>query len=486
MNFLAIDLGAGSGRGIVGTIANGVIVLNEVHRFVNRQVRLGNTLYWDFPALFSEVKQSIALAVQKGYQLKGIGVDTWGVDFGLLDEQGRLLSNPVCYRDGRTKGMLDEAFKLIDKQEFYSATGNQFMEINSVFQLLSMVKHHDTQLSIAKKLLFIPDLINYFLTGVACNEYTIASTSQLVNAQTRSWEEIVFNRLQLPYNVVQPIVKPCSVLGKLHADIAAETKATDTQVFAVGAHDTASAVAAIPANGDDWVYISSGTWSLMGVELDDAVMTKEAMANDFTNEGGVGGKIRFLRNITGLWLLQCLIKEWENEGISCDYNTLLAEALSAASFCCTINPDDVAFVNPQSMQTAIKQYCKSTHQVAPNSKGEYVRVILESLALKYKMVLNKLEHCTNKHYKRMHVVGGGCRNKVLNQFIADALGIEVIAGPVEATALGNIMAQAIACGELQSVDEGRRLIANSFQLEYYKPSNVQVWDEAFAKACHLL
>lgn len=485
MAYLALDLGAGSGRAIVGFIENGKIRLDEVHRFSNPPISLGNTLYWDFLSLFSNIKEGIRLAAKKGYTLKGIAVDTWGVDFGLIDKLGHLLSNPVCYRDRRTEGISAIASVSISTEELYAITGIQQMEINSVFQLLSLKQKEDPVLSIADKLLFTPDLINYFLTGIVCNEYTIASTSQLLDAQTRLWSKVILDKLDLPYRLMENIIYPCNLIGKLRNEIAEETGADGINVFSVGSHDTASAIAAIPANGKDWAFLSSGTWSLLGVTTDKPVLTEEARKNNFTNEGGVDDKILFMRNITGLWLLQRLIGEWEKEGEKCDYGYLFSECGKAKSFRSIVDSDNPAFTHPASMEKAIREYCQRTNQPIPVSKGELVRCVLESLAVKYYSVMDKLQECTGLEIKYIFVVGGGSRNELLNQYIADALNMEVITGLTEATAVGNIIQQAIADKQIQDLEEGHKIIKNSFEQKIYYPENTKRWTDAIAKIKHL-
>ncbi len=474
MEYLALDLGAGSGRAIVGRIEDNRISLEEIHRFQNRQVRLGDTLYWDFPALFAEIKLGISKAVQKGYNIKSVAVDTWGVDFGLLDIKGKLLSNPVCYRDTRTSGILDEVFRILPGDYLYSITGNQFMEINTAFQLLSMRRESDPQLMSARNLLFIPDLINYFLTGFIGNEYTIASTSQLLNARQKTWEDKVFEALDIPRSLMSDIVYPGSVLGTLRKDIASETGAGPIDVVAVGSHDTASAVAAIPATGEDWAYLSSGTWSLMGIESDQAIMNHETLIHNFTNEGGVGGKIRFLRNMTGLWLLQNIMTEWEQRmGQIYVYEQLLTEAGQAIGFNSLIDPDEASFTNPISMQEAMNQYCIRTNQAVPGCAGEYVRMILRSLANKYGAIMAELKQCTGYKINRLYVVGGGSRNEILNQLTANTLGIPVIKGHEESTAIGNIIMQAIARKEIRNLEEGRKIVASSIKTKQYDPKQTE-------------
>lgn len=476
MAYLALDIGAGSGRAIVGTIENDNLEITEIHRFDNAPVKMGDTLYWDFLSLFSNIKESIRLAIKKGYTLQGIAVDTWGVDFGLIDKSGKLLSNPVCYRDDRTKGMMSKAMESISRNELYSITGIQQMEINSVFQLMSMEKQEDPTLSVGDRLLFVPDLINFFLTGVVYNEYTIASTSQLLNAQTKNWEKNIFDRLSLPSHMMSEIIHPCSVIGNLDRNIVAETGAENANVFAVGSHDTASAIAAIPTEGDNCAFLSSGTWSLLGVLLDKPILTDEAMNNEFTNEGGVDDKILFMRNITGLWLLQRLIAEWEKSGEKLSYEYLLSECNRSAPFQSIIDSDNPIFNNPDSMSAAIQQYCTQTNQKCPGTKGEFVRCVLESLALKYKVVMRKLQECTGKKMQKLHVVGGGSQNELLNQYISDALNIEVVTGLTEATAIGNIIQQAIANKQVADMKKGHQIISNSFNFRSYYPQNREEWE----------
>jgi len=476
MAYLALDLGAGSGRAIVGTIENEKLELIEIHRFNNVPVKMGDTLYWDFLSLFSNIKESIHLAIRKGYMLQGIAVDTWGVDFGLIEKSGKLLSNPVCYRDSRTKGMMSRAMKLISQNELYSITGIQQMEINSVFQLMSMEKQEDPTLLVGDRLLFTPDLINFFLTGTVCNEYTIASTSQLLNAQTKDWEKSIFDRLGLPSHMMSEIVHPCSVIGELNKDIIAETGAENAKVFAVGSHDTASAIAAIPIEDDNCAFLSSGTWSLLGVLLDKPILSNEAMNNEFTNEGGVDDKILFMRNITGLWLLQRLIAEWEKTNGELSYEYLLSECHQSEPFQSIVDSDNPIFNNPASMTEAIQKYCIHTNQKCPETQGEFVRCVLESLALKYKVVMGKLQDCTGKKIQKLYVVGGGSKNELLNQYISDALNMEVVTGLTEATAIGNIVQQAIANKQLANMKMGHQIISNSFSFKSYYPQNSEDWE----------
>lgn len=488
MAYLALDLGAGSGRAIVGVIENGKVKIDEVHRFDNKPVQLGNTLYWNFLALFAEIKEGIRLAVQKGYDLKGIGVDTWGVDFGLIDQSGKILSNPVCYRDTRTEGLSESSENLISKSELYAYTGIQQMDINTIFQLLSLKQNEDPTLTVADKLLFTPDLINYYLTGKAVNEYTIASTSQLLNAKDRTWEQAIFDKLSIPSQLMQEIVYPGEVIGKLDADIADEVGVKDVNIFAVGSHDTASAIGSIPLDGNDWAFLSSGTWSLLGLLTEKPVLTDEAMLNNFTNEGGVDGKILFMRNITGLWLLQQLIAEWkkeDNDPNTYSYPYLLSECEKSEPFRSVVNSDDPAFTHPASMKAAIQEYCKNSNQAIPETKGQFVRCVLESLALKNYFVMEKLKANTQRDIKRLYIVGGGSQNEILNQYIADALNMEVLIGLTEGTAIGNIMQQAIANGEVENWTEAHQMIKATFPSKSYYPRNNKDW-MSYAKQVSVL
>lgn len=485
MAYLALDLGAGSGRAIVGTIEDGRIRLDEVHRFNNEPVKLGDTLYWDFLSLFQNIKEGIHRAINKGYDLRGIAVDTWGVDFGLIDKKGRLISNPVCYRDSRTQGMMGKATSRISKEKLYTITGIQQMEINSVFQLLSLEKDDGLTLLVADKLLFIPDLINYYLTGKVYNEYTIASTSQLLNAKIRDWELDLFDQLELSSHLVSDIVHPCSVIGKLKREFTGEAGTSEIPVFAVGSHDTASAIAAIPSEGSEWAFLSSGTWSLLGIQAEEPILTPEAMMSNFTNEGGVGNKILFMCNITGLWLLQRLIAEWERGDKECSYDYLLSECSESEPFGSVVNTDDPAFTHPVSMSGAIQEYCNKTGQLLPQTKGELVRCVLESLALKYHFVMKKLEACSGRSIKHLAVVGGGSQNELLNQYIADALGVEVVVGLTEATATGNILQQAVTDKTIANLKEGHLIVKNSFNFRSYYPESNLEWKAFASKVSHL-
>ena len=440
MRYLAADFGAGSGRVIVGTVGREGVVLEEIHRFPNRQVRLGGVVHWDFLSLFEELKQGLKKAFSRYDDIYSIGVDTWGVDFGLLDARGRLISNPVCYRDLRTHGILAQVDKKISREDLYACTGNQLMEINTAFQLYSMVLHGDPLLTSARKLLFMPDMFNYFLSGVAVNEYTIASTSQLLHPGKRCWAKEVFEVLGLPLSWMQPVVPSGTILGELLPEVVSETGGNGVKVIAVGSHDTASAVASIDVPGNNWAFISSGTWSLMGIKMPEPVLTPVAMELNYTNEGTVDGEFRLLKNITGLWLLQQVMKEWEAEGIAVAYGDLI-DAASRSDLNSTVDVDDAGFSNPRSMREAIAAYCAATGQQPPVEPGEYMRCIVLSLAKKYAEVKEQLEQISGRRIDTIHILGGGSRNTLLNRLTGELTGCRIITGETEATAIGNIMVQ---------------------------------------------
>lgn len=458
-DYLAVDFGGGSGRVMAGSIDQGVLKLEEVYRFPNRQVRMGNHIYWDFLSLFEEMKNGLRQAVLKGYSVKSIGIDTWGVDFGLIDKDGNLLGNPVCYRDPRTDGLPEELFDEAELSVHYAQAGIQVMSINTLFQLYSMKKGDDVQLKVADKLLFMPDLFSYYLTGVANNEYCIASTSELLDAGTRTWNRSLIEKLGLPQHLFGDIVMPGTVRGKLKPEIREEIGLLeDVEVIAVGSHDTSSAVFAVPVTTCGCsAFLSSGTWSLLGVEVQQPILTEDARKAGFTNEGGVGGNIRFLQNITGLWMLQCLISQWKERGEETDYDYLITSA-EVADISSMIDVDDKSFQNPMDMETAIADYCRQHALQIPASQGEYVRCVLQSLAQRYKRGIEQLNSLIPHPVEQLHIVGGGCRNRLLNRLTAEALGIPVYAGPVEATAIGNILVQALTKGDIKSRSEIKEII----------------------------
>ncbi len=485
MNYLAFDLGAESGRAILGQIENDRITLRELHRFQNRMVPLHGHLYWDLLHLFAEIQHALQLAGRERITLAGIGVDTWGVDFGLLDRDGALLANPVAYRDHRTDGMMEKVFAKMPREEIYRLTGIQLMQINTLFQLYAMVESQSPLLEIAGRLLFIPDLINFMLTGRQATEFTFATTSQLLNPNTHNWAEPIFARLGLPRHLMAEIIEPGTTIGPLRRELMNASGLNEVPVIAVGCHDTASAVAAVPAAVENWAYLSSGTWSLIGVETSAPVINAAAVKMNFTNEGGVAGTIRLLKNIMGLWLLQECRRQWQRDGRHYDYAHLMHHAETAAPFRSLVNPDAPAFLNPANMPQAIADFCRRTQQSLPQSDGEFVRCIYESLALQYHRAMKMLEELQGKKIEVLHIVGGGSQNTLLNQFTADAIGKPVLAGPAEATALGNVIVQAIAVGEFKNLAAARLAIKNSFAIQEFLPRDIEPWNEVYRQFINL-
>ncbi len=480
--FLAVDLGAESGRVVAGSFDGTRLSLEEVHRFSNVPVSVLGGLRWDILNLFAEVKHGLAAAARKyGDSLASVGVDTWGVDYGLLDRRGELLGNPYHYRDSRTDGMMDEAFRRLSRRDIYACTGIQFMFFNTVFQLLSEVVHQNPALDLADRLLFTPDLINYWLTGRKTNERTIASTGQLYDPQSRGWSKALIEKMSLPERIFGEIVSPGVVLGPLLPEVAAETGTGPLKVVAPGCHDTASAVAAVPAQGDSYAYLSSGTWSLMGIESAHPIINDRSFEIGFTNETGVCDTVRVLKNISGLWLVQESRRTWAAHGQELGYDELTRLAEGSQGFAALINPDHAAFAAPGDMPARIRDFCVRTGQKPPEAKGEIIRVILNSLALKYRWVFEKLEEFSGRRLDVLHIVGGGARNRVLNQFTANSLNRPVLAGPVEATSAGNVLVQMMGTGDLSSLSEGRDLIRRSFETEAFLPVGHDAWDEAYGK-----
>ncbi len=454
--YIAADFGGGSGRVIAGSLrrsdAGLTLELREIHRFSNRQVRLGGYLHWDFPALFSEMIEGLRKAARQNLNVVSVGIDTWGVDFGLVDRLGMLVGNPVCYRDSHTDGLPDEFFKSCDPSIHYSETGTQVLSINTIFRLLSMKKEGDPKLDIAEHLLFMPDLFNYYLTGKAANEYTIASTSELLDPRSRNWNFPLIDKLGLPKKIFCPIIMPGSPIGNILPDIADKTDLPGSvKVVAVGSHDTQSAMFACEGNysSERSAFLSSGTWSLFGVELPEPILSEKARLAGFTNEGGVGGTISFLQNITGLWILQQLIEEWRKEGLDTDYS-LLTEMAEKVHFDAIVDVDDPSFQKPDSMADAISRFCTLRGMTPPRSQGDYVRCVCLSLAARYKLAVEQLNSILPHPLEKLRIIGGGSNNSLLNRLTAEATGLEVIPGPAEATAIGNILIQAIADGSIRS------------------------------------
>jgi rhamnulokinase len=469
MKFLAIDLGAETGRAILGTLENGRLTLEELHRFPNTPVRLPTGLYWDTLRLFHEIRHALLICGrERKLELDGIGIDTWGVDFGLLGSDGALVDNPRHYRDSRTSGMLEKTFAVAPREEIFAETGIQFMPLNTLYQLHAMRLSSSPALDAATRLLFMPDLFNYWLTGEMRAEVSIASTSQFYNPIKKQWASGLFRRLDLPERILPEIVPPGTRLGTLLPEIAEWSGlGSNVPVYATACHDTASAVAAVPAEGDGWCYISSGTWSLMGVELNAPIINERSLALNFTNEVGAGNKIRFLKNIAGLWLLQECRRAWALAGREHSYEELSKLAAMAPPTREFIDPD--AFPEPGRMPDRIAEYCRARGCQAPDQPGEMTRLILESLACTYRQVLLNLETLLSQAINRVHIVGGGSRNRLLNQLAANATGRTVIAGPAEATAAGNILVQAIGAGAVSGLGEARQIVKRSFPLETYQP-----------------
>lgn len=478
--YLAFDFGAESGRAIVGILDGEKITIEEIHRFRNKQITIFHNNYWNVFNLFEELKTGLKIAVKKGHcDIESLGVDTWGVDFGILGKDGQLIELPHSYRDPRTERMMEKVFKIIPREEIYARTGIQFMQINSLYQLFAIKKLKEQKLKKGKRLLFMPDLFNYFLTGEVNSEYTIASTSQFLNVHDKQFDKEILSKLNLPYEVLSGIIKPGHIIGKMLPEVTEET-GVSADVIAVGCHDTASAVAAVPAEGKNWAYLSSGTWSLIGIENDEPIIDQK-FQNDFTNEGGVGDKILFLRNTMGMWLVQRLRKVWESDGSRFDYVEIAKMAAEAAPFKCFLNPDSKLFNDPANMEKAIDEFCEQSNQPKPVNKGEYARAVYESLALKYKLILQMIEKASGRKIEKLHIVGGAAQNTLLNQLTADTAGIPVLAGPVEATALGSIMVQAVAKKKVKSIEHAREIIKNSFEIKTFVPKQTEKWDEILEK-----
>ncbi|MCG3128399.1 MAG: L-Rhamnulokinase [Phycisphaerae bacterium] len=479
-SYLAIDLGASGGRLLLGRLADDRLQLQEVHRFANGPVRLLDGLHWDVLRLFEEVRSGLAKCAAEQPQLDAIGIDTWGVDYGLLSPGGELLGVPRHYRDPRNRVAMDETLRRVPRADIYARTGIQFMPFNTIYQLVAE-RRAGGLLDAAGTLLFMPDLMNYFLTGVARSEYTIASTSQLYDTTARCWDAELLRRLDIPARIMPPVAEPATEVGALRDDIARECGLSPTRVVAPGSHDTASAVTAVPAEGENWAYISSGTWSPMGLELPRAIKTPDSLAANFTNEGGICGTVRFLTNVAGLWLLQECQRTWAGQGEAVDAMQFAALAQGAAPFAALIEPDDPVFADPGDMPARIRAWCTRSRQPPPQSKGQLIRCIMESLALKYRTVIETAQRLGNRPIDVIHIVGGGSRNGLLNQWVADATGRRVVAGPHEATAIGNLLAQGMARGAIRSREHGRRIIANSFPLERHEPGDRGPWDRAAAR-----
>ncbi len=480
-SFLAFDLGATSGRSILGTLENNRLQMKELTRFPNQMLQIGNHFHWNIYSLFEHFKAALAAAKQEEVEISSIGIDTWGVDFALIAKDGTILGAPYAYRDPHTDGMPAKYFEIVPREKVYGLTGIQVMNFNSLYQLFALKQANNSLLEAASEMLFMPDALSYLLTGNKVVEYTIASTSQILNPKTKRFESQLLEAAGVSPSLLGEIVMPGHLIGTLTDDLAEESELGKVPVVAVAGHDTGSAVAAVPAENERFAYLSSGTWSLMGIEVKDAIINDETFALNFTNEGGIEGTTRFLKNITGMWLLEQCLKEWKKEGISYAYEKLVKMAESAPVFQSFIDPDHASFANPGSMTKAITEYCISTNQPVPSNHAEFVRCIFESLSLKYKYVLGKIKGLAPFPIEKLHVIGGGSKNPLLNQWTANAIGIPVIAGPSEATAIGNIMIQAKAAGCVETLTEMRQIIRESVHLEEFLPESNNEWEAAYQK-----
>jgi rhamnulokinase len=478
---LAFDLGAESGRGVLGLLDGTKLELEVINRFPNGPVRTLDTLHWDVLGLYRDMLQTLRLCAAAYGPLDGLGIDTWGVDFALLGRGGTLLGNPRNYRDPHTEGVMEEAFRIVPRGEIFRRTGLQFMRFNTLFQLLALQRARSPLLDVAETLLMVPDLFNFFLTGIKVNEASDASTTQLYDPAARTWAHDLTAAFGLPGRILGTLVPPGTVLGPLRASVASETGLSPAPVIAPATHDTGSAVAAVPAQGESWAYVSSGTWSLMGAELPAPLINETVQRYNFTNEGGVNGTTRFLKNVMGLWLVQECRRTWERSGQTYSYEELMRLAEAAPPFGSVVDPDDGSFILPPNMPAALADYCRKTGQPAPAGPGAVVRCALESLALRYRWVLERLEELLGRRLDVIHVVGGGSQNTFLCQLTADACNRQVLAGPVEATAIGNVLVQAMGLGLVGSLGEARELVRRSFEVRSYSPRNPEGWQGPYER-----
>lgn len=475
---LAFDFGASSGRAIIGYFDGDKITLEEVHRFSNDPVSVGGTVYWDVLRLFYEIKQGIIKAKIAG-GFDSIGIDTWGVDFGLIDSEGKLMENPVHYRDARTVGLVDEAFKTMPKEKLYGITGIQFMELNTLFQLISLKKYRPWMLERADKMLFMPDLFGYMLTGKMCAEYSIASTSQLIDLDKRTWSKEILDAFGIKESVFAPLVQPGTVLGELSKEICEECGVDPVPVISVCGHDTQSAITSVPCEDGDFAFLSSGTWSLFGTELDKPIVNETSMNINITNEGGFDGSTGFLKNIIGLWLIQESRRQWKREGKEYSYADLEKLALAAEPFKCFIDPDAPEFVPHGNIPERVREFCRKTGQFVPETVGEIMRCIYESLAMKYRLTFEKLRECTERDYPVIHVIGGGTKDGLLCQMTANSCDRTVKAGPIEATVMGNVAVQLMSDGSVENIGQARKIVANSSELKTFEPKDTDKWAGAY-------
>ncbi len=482
-NFFAVDLGATSGRTILGSIVNGKLEQRELTRFPNQIIQTGGHFFWDIYALYNEIIRGLKVVADEKIDITSIGIDTWGVDFVCIGKDGGILRNPYCYRDPHTDNAMEEYFKLVPKEKVYEKTGIQFMQFNSLFQLSTLKANNDSALAAADKILFVPDALMYMLTGEAVCEYTILSTSQMLDPRTKKIDNELIDVIGLKESQFGRYVNPSDTVGVLTPEVQKMTGLGAIPVVAVAGHDTGAAVAAVPAENEKFAYLSCGTWSLLGIETKDAIISDKSFEYNFTNEGGIEGTTRFLKNICGMWLLERCRKEWTDA--PADVNQINKDAMDAPAFQSFIYPDAPEFANPSSMVEAIKTYCEKTGQHVPQDYKEMARCIFESLAMRYRQVLGYLNDMAPFPIEKLHVIGGGSKNIYLMQMAANSTGLTVATGPMEGTAIGNIMLQAKAAGLVKDMFEMRSIIANSIDMNIYEPQDRESWDKAYQKYLEL-
>jgi len=488
LNLLAFDFGGSNGRAVLGKYNDRKLEIQIIHRFANEPIEVSGHLRWDVSRFLEEIKRGLIKYVNMTDEpLGGIGIDTWGSDYGLLDSKGKLLGNPYHYRDKRTDGMFERAFSIMPREEIFKRTGIAFHPFNTLYQLLSTKINEPELLEQAETMLLIPDLIAYFLTGRRAGEYTVASTGQLLDANARDWSKEILETMGFPKKIFAPVQQPGSIKGNLSPALCQDIGIDPVPVIAVASHDTASAVVAVPATEENFAYLSSGTWSLLGVEVSKPVINEKTLKWNFTNEGGVDGTYRLLRNVMGLWIVQECKRQWDSKGHVSEFGQLVELAKRSEPFYCFIDPDDEAFYSPGEMPTKVQRFCENTNQKVPRHKKQILRCIFESLALKYRWVIDRLEEIVgDKRIAKLYIVGGGTKNELLNQLTADCLGRKVVCGPSEATALGNILVQIGALEQNISLIQMRQVVADSFGCKVYEPRNSSAWDVAYQKFLKLL
>lgn len=485
-NGFAVDFGASSGRVVAGKFDGKTLSMHEIHRFDNEPVYASGTLFWDVLRLYHEtlsgIRKGVSQVREGGGRVDSLGIDSWGVDFALLDKKGRLAGNPVHYRDHRNDGMMERTFKKISKERIFELTGIQFLPFNTIFQLAAIKEHHDPIIDNAATFLMIPDLFRYFLTGDKSAEFTDATTTQLLNPRDNMWSAELIDAIKIPRDIFPKIIPPATIVGKCLPETAESLGGLQSDVVAVATHDTASAVVAAPSSEERFAYISCGTWSCLGTEVKSPIINKAALDLNFTNEGGMNNTFRILKNIMGLWLIQESRREWARRGRNLSWNDITNMTSNGRRFCAFINPDDYHFLPPGDMPGRIREYCVKTGQHAPEGDEDLLRCVTEGLAFKYRIVLESLEKLMGYRFSGLHIMGGGSQNKLLCQYTADAIGRRVFAGPAEATAIGNLAVQLIAKREVKDIWEARKLIAASFPVAVYEPQEVNLWEDAYAKA----